>query len=301
MSDTFFRNAVRERWARHEVAVATTLRQLRGPDAAYIAPPVALTPSSSIASTRLFRRPRPRRFVFRPALSILPRSCAWLITTGLVLHSTAAHRCHRVPMSRALITHRPLPWRHAFRHAACVRSRRSGRRALTAICSQAESMREQDASIIVVAMLESRAGVAAAHEIAAVDGIDALVVGNSDLAAELGLTGQSDHSDIMAANEATAAACRRAKGLRHAGTRRQSRDAARVAQPGRDTYSCGYRHPLLDRCGARRRHGIAQAGGGIRPLKSVAPLTCTEDVTVRRKRTFRSTDIGLTIHWGNSF
>ena len=36
MNEAFFKNAVRERWVHREVAIATTLRQLRGPDAAYI-------------------------------------------------------------------------------------------------------------------------------------------------------------------------------------------------------------------------------------------------------------------------
>jgi len=64
--------------------------------------------------------------------------------------------------------------------------------------------------IAVLAQIESRAGVSAAAEIAAVDGIDCLFVGPSDLAAGLGLFGQSDHPDVQAAIGQVHAAARAA-------------------------------------------------------------------------------------------
>jgi len=53
--------------------------------------------------------------------------------------------------------------------------------------------------IAVVVQIESRAGVAAAREIAAVQGIDALFVGPSDLAAGYGHLGQPNHPEVQAA------------------------------------------------------------------------------------------------------
>ncbi|MFK0250344.1 HpcH/HpaI aldolase/citrate lyase family protein [Amycolatopsis azurea] len=47
--------------------------------------------------------------------------------------------------------------------------------------------------------IESTAGVAAAAEIAAVDGVDGVFVGPSDLAASMGLLGQQTHPDVTAA------------------------------------------------------------------------------------------------------
>ena len=47
--------------------------------------------------------------------------------------------------------------------------------------------------------VETRAGVDAAGEIAAVDGIDGVFVGPSDLAASMGLLGQQTHPDVVAA------------------------------------------------------------------------------------------------------
>ncbi len=56
-----------------------------------------------------------------------------------------------------------------------------------------QTIRELDATSMVVAMVESRAGIEAAAEIAAVEGIDMILVGASDLSAELGVPGQVDH------------------------------------------------------------------------------------------------------------
>ncbi len=47
--------------------------------------------------------------------------------------------------------------------------------------------------------IETTAGVDAAAEIAAVDGVDGVFVGPSDLAASLGLLGQQTHPDVEAA------------------------------------------------------------------------------------------------------
>ncbi|MCG5235320.1 2-dehydro-3-deoxyglucarate aldolase [Xanthobacter oligotrophicus] len=54
-------------------------------------------------------------------------------------------------------------------------------------------------NITVVAQIENAAGVAAAAEIAAVDGVDCLFVGPSDLAAALGHLGDPGHPDVQAA------------------------------------------------------------------------------------------------------
>jgi len=49
--------------------------------------------------------------------------------------------------------------------------------------------------------IETAAGVEAAAEIAAVDGVDAVFVGPSDLSASMGLLGQQTHPDVVAAVE----------------------------------------------------------------------------------------------------
>jgi 2-dehydro-3-deoxyglucarate aldolase len=53
--------------------------------------------------------------------------------------------------------------------------------------------------ICVMVQIESRAGVAAAREIAAQDGVDCVFVGPSDLAAALGHLGNAGHPDVQTA------------------------------------------------------------------------------------------------------
>lgn len=50
----------------------------------------------------------------------------------------------------------------------------------------------------VIAMVEDRAGLEAADEIASVDGIDALFVGTMDLSMDLGVPGEPGHADVLA-------------------------------------------------------------------------------------------------------
>jgi 2-dehydro-3-deoxyglucarate aldolase len=54
-------------------------------------------------------------------------------------------------------------------------------------------------NICVIVQIESRAGLEAAGEIAAVDGVDCVFVGPSDLAAGLGHLGDPNHPDVQAA------------------------------------------------------------------------------------------------------
>lgn len=53
--------------------------------------------------------------------------------------------------------------------------------------------------VSVLVQIESTAGVAAAAEIAAVDGVDGVFVGPSDLAASMGLLGEQTHPEVKAA------------------------------------------------------------------------------------------------------
>ncbi len=66
-----------------------------------------------------------------------------------------------------------------------------------------EGVNEQ---ICVMVQIESRKGVAAAAEIAAVDGVDGLFIGPSDLAAGLGHFGNPNHPEVQAAMDAVFAA-----------------------------------------------------------------------------------------------
>ncbi len=72
-----------------------------------------------------------------------------------------------------------------------------------------EAQAQLNNEVLVVAMIESREALRNVDAIAAVAGIDALLIGTSDLSADLGLAGQIGHPDVQAAYAAVAAACRR--------------------------------------------------------------------------------------------
>lgn len=61
--------------------------------------------------------------------------------------------------------------------------------------------------VSLTVQIETSAGVAAAGEIAAVEGVDAVFVGPADLSASMGLLGQQSHPDVVAAVHAVFAAC----------------------------------------------------------------------------------------------
>lgn len=67
-----------------------------------------------------------------------------------------------------------------------------------------------DAHVSLFVQIETADGVEAAAEIAAVDGIDGVFVGPSDLAASMGLLGQQTHPDVSAAVRRTFEAVRAA-------------------------------------------------------------------------------------------
>ena len=63
----------------------------------------------------------------------------------------------------------------------------------------ADYFRDVNAQICVLVQIESRAGLEAAAEIAAVDGVDGIFVGPSDLAAAFGHLGAPDHPSVQSA------------------------------------------------------------------------------------------------------
>lgn len=70
------------------------------------------------------------------------------------------------------------------------------------------AMAEANPQILSVVMLESPEAIAQAPAIAAVPGVDILMIGCNDLSMELGVAGQIDHADMRAARAAVVAACR---------------------------------------------------------------------------------------------
>jgi 2-keto-3-deoxy-L-rhamnonate aldolase RhmA len=73
----------------------------------------------------------------------------------------------------------------------------------------AETVELVNSETLVVVMIETAEGLERVDEIAAVEGVDCLLVGCTDLAAELGMTGQLGHPDIGRAIDKVCAATRR--------------------------------------------------------------------------------------------
>ena len=71
-----------------------------------------------------------------------------------------------------------------------------------------DSVDTRNEEIVGIVQIESRAGVEAAAEMAAIDGIDVLFVGPADLSHALGIRGQADHPDFEAAIRTVADAAR---------------------------------------------------------------------------------------------
>jgi 2-keto-3-deoxy-L-rhamnonate aldolase RhmA len=75
--------------------------------------------------------------------------------------------------------------------------------------AHAEAQAQFNNEVLIVAMIESREAVSNAEAIAAVAGIDALLIGTSDLSADLGISGQIGHPEVQAAYKAVGDACRK--------------------------------------------------------------------------------------------
>lgn len=76
--------------------------------------------------------------------------------------------------------------------------------------SLADAMQAMNAETLVVVMLETEAALANADAIAAVEGVDVLMIGSNDLAADLGIPGDFRHPRIREAYRRVTDACRAA-------------------------------------------------------------------------------------------
>jgi 2-keto-3-deoxy-L-rhamnonate aldolase RhmA len=73
----------------------------------------------------------------------------------------------------------------------------------------AEAARVLNAELLIIPMIETPLAVANAEAIAAIEGIDVLLIGSNDLALEMGIAGEIGHERVRAAFETVSAACRR--------------------------------------------------------------------------------------------
>src|SRR5262249_49618981 len=76
-----------------------------------------------------------------------------------------------------------------------------------AVLPPAEQIRRINDMTLVVVMVETPEAIANAEEIAAVEGVDVLLVGGSDLTTEMGVPGNFAHADVKAAFQSVIKAC----------------------------------------------------------------------------------------------
>jgi len=122
-------------------------------------------------------------------------------------------------------------------------------------------MASANAETLLIAQIETAAGVDAADAIAAVDGIDVLWIGHNDLTNSLGIPGQFDHPDYRAAVARVHAACARHR--KAAGIMATTADAAIAA--ARDGFRAIAYGGDLWIYGTALRHGLDEIRGGARP------------------------------------
>src|SRR4051794_26676033 len=119
----------------------------------------------------------------------------------------------------------------------------------------AEAQAALNEAVLVVAMIESPQAVGNAEAIAAVEGIDCLLIGTSDLTAEMGISGRIDHPRVVEAYAQVGAACAAAGKALGMGGVYDKETASRYIKAGARMVLSGSDHTYL-LAGARERAEI---------------------------------------------
>jgi 2-keto-3-deoxy-L-rhamnonate aldolase RhmA len=128
----------------------------------------------------------------------------------------------------------------------------------------AQAQKMLNAELLLVVMIETPQAVENAERIAAIDGIDALLIGTNDLSLEMGMAGQLGHERIKAAYRTVGEACRRHKKVLGMGGVYDEEVAARYIGMGARLILAGNDHNLLLDALTKRAQflrGLALAGG----------------------------------------
>jgi 2-keto-3-deoxy-L-rhamnonate aldolase RhmA len=96
----------------------------------------------------------------------------------------------------------------------------------------AEAQAAINAEVLTVVMIETAQAVENAADIAAVDGIDVLLIGSFDLTTDLGVPGRMDHPKLIEAYQTVANACRKHNKVLGMGGINGQEDAARYVGMG---------------------------------------------------------------------
>jgi 2-keto-3-deoxy-L-rhamnonate aldolase RhmA len=203
-------NEAKRKLAAGELVVAATLRQLRTPDAAYMLKACGF--DAVIIDCEHGR-------MSADVVAVLCMSSVALGLTPIVRVASAAgfHIAEALDAGAqgVLVPHVD----SAADAVAAVRHAKYpplGTRSIAAVGppSQYRSLplpeftTRQNLETMVLALVETRGGVASADAIAATDGIDGIMIGPNDLSADLGIVGKIADAQIRQAYATVAAACR---------------------------------------------------------------------------------------------
>lgn len=128
--------------------------------------------------------------------------------------------------------------------------------------------------LLCIVQIESRAALEASEEIAAVDGIDVLFVGPTDLTHSLGIPGRINDAMYEAAIARVASAAR-AQGKAAGVLLWDSQDVARYAALGYTFLGLASEAMILDRA---VRSALAAARSAVPVTRSAVPVTTTSEV-----------------------
>ena len=126
------------------------------------------------------------------------------------------------------------------------------------VTSNAEAQAVLNEQVLVIAMIESPEGVKNAAAIAAVDGIDGLLIGTSDLTAEMGISGQIGHERVAEAYKIVGDACRKSGKTLGMGGVYDKDNATKYIKSGARMILSGADHVYL-MAGAKQRSEVLRA------------------------------------------
>ena len=115
-----------------------------------------------------------------------------------------------------------------------------------------EAQKTLNAEILIIPMIETPRAVDNAEAIAALDGIDALLIGTNDLSLEMGISGQVGHERVRAAYQRVGDACRRHNKVLGMGGVYDQEVASRYIGMGARMVLAGSDHNLLLEAATRR-------------------------------------------------
>jgi 2-keto-3-deoxy-L-rhamnonate aldolase RhmA len=129
----------------------------------------------------------------------------------------------------------------------------------------AEAQAALNAEVLTCVMIESAEGVRNANAIAAVSGVDVLLIGTNDLTSDMGIAGQFRHPDVVSAIQSVADACRGNGKVLGVGGMSSDDDCAFYIRMGSRFITSGNDHSFMvsgSIAAAKRMRTMVAAAGG---------------------------------------